>query len=235
LLRFHELHPDVPLPIASRPDTIEILTEEIWVEAELNDGWIAAYRLLPQEGVPVIGELRIFPKSPRNARQPGLWDGALLGSDVTVPKGGLTARLLRRARVGAHHRFGNKAVALFPESEISRVAPASLPRVQQGRSARVSGKGGRPKLPDLVYARVAAAYERACMRGDDSPVRTAATAARLPLVRVRTMLHVARIRGLLTTRGQGLVGGVLTPKARAVLGRARPRGRGYDRETGGRK
>src|SRR5262245_19968719 len=68
--------------------------EDAWVEAELSDDWRIAYRLFAQDGQPVIGEVRIFLKENDIARPPGEWSALVLGSKATVPRGGITARML---------------------------------------------------------------------------------------------------------------------------------------------
>src|SRR5687768_14691386 len=79
----------------------EVGVAEAWVEQPMGD-WIVAYRILPQGGVPVIGEVRVFPRKPRTTDTPGRWDGEVLGLSVEVPEGGLATRHLRRVTVGEH-------------------------------------------------------------------------------------------------------------------------------------
>src|SRR5206468_7813862 len=73
---------------------------EVWVEAAVNDQWMAAYRLVPgQHREPVIAELRIFPRERMNGRPPGRWSAAVLGIEANVPEGGISADLVRRVRI----------------------------------------------------------------------------------------------------------------------------------------
>lgn len=45
-----------------------------WLEVTIADGWLAAYRLVPQDGQPVIAEVRVFPAE-AGRRTAGTWSG----------------------------------------------------------------------------------------------------------------------------------------------------------------
>jgi hypothetical protein len=55
-----------------------------------KDVWVAAYRLLVEEGRLIVAELRVFPAE--QDRDAGSWSGELLGDNAKAPRGGLTAR-----------------------------------------------------------------------------------------------------------------------------------------------
>lgn len=210
----------------------DTLVPEAWVEAPLEGGWIAAYRLVPQAGVPVIGEIRIFPQEPRRDDTPGLWDGAWDGATpgrfVEVPDGGLSARVLRQVTVGEHLQSGSEALALLQQAPgwATMLRGFSSPKKRR----RPKGPGGRPRRPDLFYAQLAATYVDALSSGHRNPVERVAVIVRQPAGRVRTMLHQARERGLLAGRQQGRASGQLTPRARVLIKQARRSGK-----KGGRK
>jgi hypothetical protein len=203
----------------------EAFVQETWVEVPVADDWIVAYRLVPQRGVPTIAELRVFPRQPRSADSPGGWDGEWRNFDVAVPRGGVTARLLRRVKVGDHLRFGNEALAWFQKE--ARRAPYGIgvafgvdvfdqPKGRREAKAKHHA-GGRPKHPDAFYAEVAERYASVFREGQRKPVEATAAAMKQPVPNVRSMIHEARERGLLTRVSQGKAGGALTPLARKLL------------------
>jgi hypothetical protein len=42
-------------------DIVVALVKECWIEATVDDRWMVAYRLTPQNGVPIVAEVRLFP------------------------------------------------------------------------------------------------------------------------------------------------------------------------------
>ena len=205
-------------------------TSETWVEAPIGEEWTAAYRLVVQNGFPVVAELRIFPAEPGrrdSQRDPGRWGGEVLGAKARAPRGGITARLLRQVKVGEHYKFVGDFLRWVqkqygrepfgPDQPLGRrglTVPASTHVPERGRRGR----------SDADYARVAAAYVEAFNAGSRHPVVDAAQALRAPPARMRDMVHQARCRGLLTpSTKQGRRGGQLTPRACALLKRPIPR------------
>ena len=200
-------------------------SSETWVEAPIGDKWVAAYRLVSQEGQPVISEFRLFPSEPEKRvrdHDVGRWSGAFTGAKAQAPRGGITARLLRQVRIGEHAKFAGEFLAylqkqygrtLFESGNVlgrrgftPPVAPARSPRGRKGR-------------PDLFYAQIAAVYAKALKSGSRHPVEDVATAFRLRTAHARDMIHQARRRGLLTpSTRQGRREGQLTSRARALLG-----------------
>jgi len=47
-------------PVDRRDDLVEITVSEPWIEVDLGDDWTAAYRIVIQDGAPVVAELRVF-------------------------------------------------------------------------------------------------------------------------------------------------------------------------------
>src|SRR5262249_11679600 len=70
------------------------------LELEAAPGWCAFFRLVGQGGVPVVGEVRIYPVERHPFRPLGIWSGEALGSVASVPAGGITARSLWAAQNG---------------------------------------------------------------------------------------------------------------------------------------
>ena len=56
-----------------------------------SGGWVVASRMFLQNGVPVIGELRLFRTVPD--REAGCWSADYLGTRAQVPNGGITAKI----------------------------------------------------------------------------------------------------------------------------------------------
>lgn len=205
------------------------LVKEAWVETPLGPGWIAAYRLVPQRGMPVVAELRIFPAESGRPRQPGRWSGEFLGVAARVPPGGLTTRLLRTVRVGGYRRFAGRVVretrAKWPEFGADELGPLREPKDQPRR--------GRPSRPRAFFAEIARDYVRSIEAGSHRPVADVARRRRLASGQVRDALHRARLLGLLERGGRGRYGGALTEGARALLG-MRPTRRKPETEGNGR-
>lgn len=201
---------------------VNINIEDLWLEVPIGRGaWLAAYRLLPQNGTPVIAEVRLFPNQ-RADGVAGSWLGELLGTRATVPPGGVTHGLLRELRVGALAKVMGKIfdnIRKQPGAEEEMLTKYGItdspPTVLPG------GRRGRKPFPDAFYARIARSYVDAFKKGSDSPAADVARELGLPQRRrgrVRDMLHEARARGLLTRPpGAARHGGDLTAKAAALL------------------
>jgi hypothetical protein len=65
------------LPERGRKNRVGILIDDLWRAVPIReDEWVVAYRILSQEGTPVIGEVRLIPNEP-NRRVSGEWSGVL--------------------------------------------------------------------------------------------------------------------------------------------------------------
>src|SRR5688572_25527979 len=94
-------------PTPERIKTAIAIVKECWIEAKVDDRWMVAYRLIPQGGVAVVAEVRLFPLQKESVqRSPGEWSAGLLGIHATAPRGGIDARLLRKIRIGEHYSAG---------------------------------------------------------------------------------------------------------------------------------
>lgn len=223
------------------PDSSK-LVEELWVERSLGDGWLAAFRLIPQDGQPVVAELRIFPEEENPKRKRGQWSAHMLGLDAIAPRGGLTARVIRRVRLedvqsafseviaNLVQRFGSETPLPPLDPFLSRIRIEEIARLANQRP----GPAGRD---DTFYAAVAANYLARIRAGSKQPLKELSTELSRPTSHVRQLLATARDRGLLTRAVQGRAGGELTEAGRSALIRTdsqrstSERKQGTDRET----
>lgn len=200
---------------------------EAWVEAVVNEQWMAAYRLVPgPHREPVIAEIRIFPRERARGRPPGRWSAEVLGLDTTIPEGGLSAEVVRQVRIGEHRQVGAAFSRWLDEERTTRqstfrgqTAPALGALAGQTFTlSTLEPKRGRPPIrSEQFYAKLARDYAERVAQGSPRPTTDVARRRRLSAARVRDMLHEARKRDLLSSVGQGRSGGELTPKALAIL------------------
>ena len=205
------------------------VVHEAWVEAVVDDEWMAAYRLLPGvHSEPVIAEIRIFPLERKKGRPPGRWSAEVLGIDAKTPENGISAEVIRQVRVGEHRQVGMEFFRWlrghFTEpSRAEKTASVSAAPKKWSVNAFMptsspTPKRGRPQMrSDEFYAKLAEAYTQRVAQGSPHPTEDVARRRKLSAARVRDLLHTARQRGLLSTVGRGRSGGDLTPKALAVL------------------
>lgn len=212
--------------------------EVAWYEAPIGDTsqWTAAYRLVPQRGRVIIAEIRLFPRERRHMIEPGEWSAEYLGPGAHVPRGGITARLVRKVRLGLMAKPGTSdseitrlvtwwreqlneevrdvgAEGILPHQTVNLPPPPGTPR-----------RRGRPAWPDRRYAQVAKAYAEELVKAQNEkrpPHPAQAIMKRLKLespAKARDAIKRARERGFLTAApGYGRVGGFLTPRAKALL------------------
>lgn len=196
---------------------------ELWIESALDNQWIVAYRIAIQRRRAVVSEVRVLPNEPR-PRAPGRWSGAgWEGMDATVPTGGLSTRLLRKVRLGhdvhslsriLEHVQRDDPNALKPEGWLGRMG---VTQTTQPKRPRPGLGRGRPPLPALTYAEVAAVYAAAVARGSKRPVEELASHYRQPVALIRSRVQRARALGYLESGVQGTAGGRLMPKAKGIL------------------
>ncbi len=197
-----------------------VSTDEAWVESTFADGWIAAYRMLVQDGVPVIAEMRVFPDEP--ARDPtGRWSAEYLGMRATVPKGGITARLVRRIRPGEHYQAACSRVHGVGKG---KRAGRRWESYQSNLRNNLSGRG-RKRKPDTFFLKYAADYANAFKEDPTNPVEAVSLKRGLSREKVRAMIWQCRQRKLLDPVIQGRPGGDLTPYARRLLKYRKTKGR----------
>jgi hypothetical protein len=208
---------DVPYDIPAS-DVVEVHVPEHWVSQRLDDDWIGYFRIVSQDGQPVIGELRVFPNegSQRRAMQAGEWSAQALGVRAPVPHGGITARLIRNKlripAVGASSR----ALTEFAHLDPPEPALATLRR-EFNTPKETRSKRGRPPQPDFYYAQIAADYARLFEQGVRNPVGRIAAAHKIARSKIRDAVRRARTKGFLTRGFHGRPSGVLTPAAIEIL------------------
>ena len=224
------------------PATAHDAVLDLWVEAAIappgrgHNGWACAARIVrDRRGLPVIGELRIFPNGPDPARSspyqatPGRWQAEMDGMYATAPLGGISARLLRfklrdfTSFLADVQRAVGSAVETDPESPFSAhtinqwLAGTASPKLVRRR--RNQTKRGRPRMfSDLDLARFAEEYLSIIRTSDRSPLRVLCARHGLVYHGGRNRISLARQRGLLSEppkRGAG--GGNLTRKAVDLL------------------
>jgi hypothetical protein len=172
------------------------------LESPSAGAWAIALHLVPQDGRVVVSELHVMP-------QHGKGGGA-------VPRGGITARLVRSIPV---HRHVEEMMRQPPlrgliERFFAKVYGAKLHAVHTTGPARI----GRPRRSMGVLLEVAAAYAKAVAAQRPNPVQTTARQLGITPVRARDLVHESRVRGLLArVPVSGVAGGSLTPEAAAML------------------
>jgi hypothetical protein len=219
----------VPLEKLQAPDPRRlavIRTDDGWLEEPIGSEWVVAYRLNAQHGVPVVAEVRLFPHEPgRPQAQVGEWSAMILGSRATVPPGGVTARLLRAIRLGAHHRAAGqtlrqlrRALMHSPADQLEAVLLADTLERHRLTPIPARGKRGVPQ-PLAFYVRVAASYAAAVAAGHPAPAKLAAEQHGLGRAQMRKAIYRARRLHLLRPERPhpGKSDGTLTPLGRRLL------------------
>ena len=195
-----------------------VVTLECWLEDALEEGWVVAYRIVPQSGQPVIAEARVYPGKPDSSPRPGEWSG----EPDAVPEWGLTARRLKKLRPDTSTRsipdiFGNLKTQWGEDAfygERSVVARHGLSPTAPEPRRRV----GRPPAHDLsFYAKLARDYARLVNGGSRRPIPELAKAWESPEATVRNWKRMALKKGLMTESPPGVPGGQLTRLAIEVL------------------
>ena len=192
-----------------------VLVDDFWFETVLNEQWAVAYRLVAQPEGLAVAEVRVFPNEPawRASRTPpGEWSGVLRGTDATVPRGGLTARLLRQVRLDRSvwycrelvekmmQRLGKVDQPGHPAHGRSFVAYALHRGGVRSRTMQPTphetqgGARGRPRLPTRDYMRLATAYKKLLLQGRRGKSLHQALASQLGLTVSRVTNRLARAR-----------------------------------------
>jgi hypothetical protein len=195
--------------------TYDSARDYVILEVPAED-WTVAYLLAVQHGGFVVAEIRIFPTEPAGEAEPGEWTREV----DRVPVGGLTGRRLRSVGVTAHRThadvihdtvreaMGDAAFEAFMDerglSEERLAAFAATLELSSDRLTRL--------------AQIAGLYVTATNKGSSSPVAVVAERLSVSRSSVRDQLHDAREAGLLAGFGVGVAGGILTARARELLG-----------------
>ena len=211
-----------------------------WVTLPFAEGWVAAQRLDVQQGVLVVTELRVFPREQLRPNG-GEWSQAV----ASVPRGGITAAMLRTVSIGGratapvvtdwieailNSRPDRGGVAIDYPPAHRRLAQ----RVRQELSVRSeplplkrSGRGRKPTRTHSFYEGIAKDYRRLLLTGAADVAKRLADERGANRNTVRTWIHIARKTHQLlhrTTQGK-LPGELLQPD----------RPRRAQKQTAGRK
>ena len=167
-----------------------------WQETDLDTGWTIRERMTLQEGRRVVSELAIVP------------------SGRTVPRGGITARLLRQVKVGPVARGLHRSIATyFGAAAADRV----FEHLRWSAGKRPRRHPRRRRADDRYYAELARDYVTLWRSGDRRPTQTLARLRGVRLEHMRSHIHLARANGFLSETTRGTSGGSLTRKAEREL------------------
>ena len=211
------------------------VARDCWLEVPLTDGWVAAHRLVPQNGRPVLAELRIFHRDEQRAPsvdgvvddayhyEAGEWAAETEGFGAPVPDGGLTARMVKAVKAGAflddateHMREMERAWG----KEVVHEEGGVLSRhgFTAGSSQSKERRGRPPSHRDIWYAILARDYCRIINAGNHKrPVKELAAARGYKAQSMSRLLNQAREKGMLTPTPPGRAGGQLTSLAVMLL------------------
>jgi hypothetical protein len=165
----------------------------VWLDVPLSDDWNAAYRLIGQSGRPVVAELRVYPAGGA-LRGHRLWEGDIPGVPAEAPKGGITARLLRRLKAGAAARTRDLIIAKLYELKNEKLnATLGIDRLEQRPLDKKRPVTGRPRhLSDRDYRQLAKRYVILVKGGCRNPRATLAKETGLTRACVNSRLTRAR-------------------------------------------
>ena len=197
------------------------VTSDLVVTELLEGGdWVAWYRLVAEEGTPVIAELRIFPLE---ASSTGL--ETYTPTPTSVPAGGLLSGIARKARPDfirrlSHAYFehaGDGRSPEFVEFVDLNMRRAGFDPDRAKLPARTKG-GQQLRVSDVHVAAVAAEYANRVRSGSRKPRAETAEHFDQTSEWVRDCLLRARKAGILSpSPGHGRSGGNLTEKGSKLL------------------
>jgi hypothetical protein len=236
--------------------------KEVWLEVPLEeaDGWVAAYRVIPVEGRPVVAEIRLFP----NERRPtlkssatkashlalmrgwsddaGEWSAAKLGMQAQVPHRGVPSEAVRALAPAKHMQaYWRKALTRGPALPDGRslvdlfLEPVGLSEAFREPQNRRPGSAGHG---DLFYAQWAERYASAA-RASRKPIQLLVQEQKRAGVEypgqdryIRDVVAACRKKRFLTAAEPGKAGGETTPKTRRAFEQAQEK---TTKRTRGRK
>lgn len=190
--------------------------QAIWIEVPIEDGWVAAYRLVIKKSHAVIAEARLFPteKDPHRERHrpAGGWSerGAL------VPPTGMPGTILKKLRLQDPIAVLPQAIENWEAQHGRPVANRVLRRFRMSTKTDLARRtrGRRLRTDELVVG-FAKGYAEKIDEGHANPIRDLASERSYSRDTVREIIREARERGFLTKPAEaGKAGGKLTPKAR---------------------
>ena len=240
------------LPMSKRPELKAVSHKgvdnrwiyDLWIKMDLAPEWRVAYRLVLQDGVLVIGEVRVLPRKGSNGHT---WTAAEnKGLLAVAPSGGVRSTLLRRVSIPAAGQYAQDLetqvtkwrrsrkklewlegiggiVDILDGEQVIHPPPPTVAKVHQPVTEPARPRRGRKGKGEAFYARVARTYVAEAEKGRTRGI-LAVIVKRHGLGNIgqaRAAVYRAREMGLLGGRQPGKVSGFLTRKAKAVLaGRA---------------
>lgn len=167
-----------------------------WQETDRPDGWTVREEfVVAEDGRRLVGALTIRPSA-------------------APPAGGITARVLRRIKVG---QFADGFRVTLAQSYGAETAARLIHGIGWAARPRRRKRPARLRATDRYYAELARDYVTWLSTGEKKPTAALAAARGVPAATVRSHLHLARKNGFLDDVGQGKAGGALTEKARRAL------------------
>jgi hypothetical protein len=171
-------------------------TDGEWQETDLDSGWTVRERMAMQGGRRVVSELSIVPTS------------------GTVPAGGITARLLRRVKVGQFARCLQETITQYFGAD---AADRLFDGFGWSSRKRPRRRPQHRRVDDRYYAELARDYVTLWQQGDRKPTNTLARLRDGRPEQIRSHIHLARANGFLSGTKRGTAGGLLTRKAEREL------------------
>ena len=209
-----------------------------WASEDVGDAWVALYRFVMQDGLPVLAEVHVVPRTPPGAINLTGWIGdtpssrggwvdflrRTQGHLDQLPRGGISARTLRRMRPRSalvDHLSDPRRVLLLslaPHPGWKALAE-QVWQTTQGRPLHQPLQAeSEPETRLHRLARVAELYAAGAAEGHSTLNRDIADLMGRRPSQVRDDIYAARREGLLTEGGgHGRSGGRLTPKAQDIL------------------
>ena len=186
-------------------------TKDLWLEAPVDDDWMAAYRLTVANGKPEVSELRLFPAEPDFLKCPaGEWSGVWRGVAAPAPRHGLSAKVISKVRVHLHL---HELPAILEYFQKRGVKADTLDRFGLAVSPprKTSGRGRKPLSREFL-AGIADTYARAVAAKSKRPLHDVADHYDTDIAIVRGWVHKSRLEKLLIggawgRSGRGVVGG----------------------------
>lgn len=187
--------------------------EQTWFEVQVDERWLAAYRLMPEEGYAWPVELRLLPGRIDEPRRPAGQPSR--GAEPAQ----ITSSLLRELRVPEHMKLAREA--LGGEAGPERIEISGFWGFLKAEERPPSGAGRKAK-PDQYYASLAVRYVGLVEGGSRQPFKELEEESQgrgtfYSVEFFQNEINEARRRGLLTSAGPGKAGGELTDKARRLL------------------
>jgi len=196
-----------------------VIPGHVEISEDVDAEWTAVYSATVQNGVPVVYEVRVYPRAFNDGARMALTsDGRLIPIDADeLPKGGLTSRAIRQVKPP-------RALKSMLEDARSRIMLSlageewSAVRVRAEAALSAARLTRRQRL-----ALVAWMYEAAVSEGiANVNASIAATFTEVGVPRsasqIRDDVYASRIGGLLSEgRGYGHASGQLTDKGRRIL------------------